>query len=178
MTARGKSLPNETHAQKQLRIDRADAEYPRAALALSQILLGPVVSELGKKRLVVVSDGALQYVPFAALPAPQSQESRVGSLESKTNPYRTSDSGLQTRDSGPPLIVDHEIVSLPSLSVLAALRDEVTGRQAATKTLAVLADPVFGLDDPRIPAHARDAQSAVKRNRCLLMFCGRQRSQV
>jgi CHAT domain-containing protein len=42
-------------------------------------------------------------------------------------------------------------VSLPSAAVLAALRNEVTGRQAATKTLAVLADPVFGLDDPRIP---------------------------
>jgi hypothetical protein len=41
------------------------------------MVLGPVGSELSE-RLVVVSGRCLQYVPFAALPAPQSQESRVG----------------------------------------------------------------------------------------------------
>ena len=37
------------------------------------MLLGPVAAELGKKRLLVVSDGALQYVPFAALPTPKDE---------------------------------------------------------------------------------------------------------
>ena len=30
-------------------------------------MLSPVKDKLGKKRLVVVADGALQYIPFAAL---------------------------------------------------------------------------------------------------------------
>jgi tetratricopeptide (TPR) repeat protein len=38
--------------------------------ALSQMLLGPVADRLGSKRLVVVGDSVLQYLPFAALPVP------------------------------------------------------------------------------------------------------------
>ena len=41
-----------------------------AAAELSRMILGPVVAELGRKRLVIVSDGVLQYVPFGALPNP------------------------------------------------------------------------------------------------------------
>jgi len=174
LTARSKAVPNERPAQKQIRVERADAEYPRAAAELSQMLLGPVASQLEGKRLLIVAEGALQYVPFAALPAPQSQESRVESLESKTNRDQSSESGvkslesktssnqtrdsrlstpdsrLQTRDSRLPLIVDHEIVSLPSASVLAALRQEASNRRSATKAVAVLADPVFSRNDSRV----------------------------
>jgi CHAT domain-containing protein len=39
---------------------------------------------------------------------------------------------------------------LPSASVLAALRGEAARRQPTTKTLAVLADPVFRSDDARV----------------------------
>jgi CHAT domain-containing protein len=49
-----------------------------------------------------------------------------------------------------PLIVKHEIVSLPSASTLAVLRRELAGRAPAPKAIAVLADPVFGADDPRV----------------------------
>src|SRR5262249_40675065 len=45
-------------------------EFEARAAHLSQILLGPVASKLGKKRLVIVADGLLQYLPFAALPTP------------------------------------------------------------------------------------------------------------
>ena len=38
-----------------------------AAEKLSKLVLAPVKDKLGKKRLVVVADGALQYIPFAAL---------------------------------------------------------------------------------------------------------------
>jgi len=34
------------------------------------MLLAPVATQLGNKRLVVVADGALQYIPFAMLPEP------------------------------------------------------------------------------------------------------------
>jgi len=37
---------------------------------LSQTLLGPVASQIQGKRLIIIADGALQYLPFAALPMP------------------------------------------------------------------------------------------------------------
>jgi len=93
---------------------------------LSQILLAPVANQLGNKRLLVVSDGALQSIPFAALPIPSSDSKEVT-----------------------PLLVQNEIVSLPSASTIAVLRNEVKGRSPAAKTVAVFADPVFSRKDPR-----------------------------
>ena len=100
------------------------------ASRLSQMLLGPVASQLGQKRLVIVADGALQYLPFAALPDPASVKPSTGNLQ--------------------PLIVGHEIVSLPSVSILATLRSELGGRKPAPQDVAVLADPVFYMDDERV----------------------------
>lgn len=94
---------------------------------LSQIILAPVAQHLGQKRLVVVSDGALQYVPFAALMSPNHPNSQYE-----------------------PLLLKHEIVTLPSASTLAILRKEQTGRKPAPKTVAVLADPIFRNDDERL----------------------------
>jgi CHAT domain-containing protein len=95
-----------------------------AALAeLSRMVLGPVAGQLGSARLVVVADGALHFVPFAALPSP---------------------------GSGKPLVVEHEVVSLPSASTLAEQRRELAGRRTAPRTVAVLADPVFDGSDPRV----------------------------
>jgi CHAT domain-containing protein len=80
------------------------------------------------KRILVVADGALQYVPFAALPVPGAGSEPV------------------------PMVVEHEIVSLPSASILAVLRRETRGRKPPAKAVAVLADPVFEADDPRLGA--------------------------
>ena len=44
------------------------AVVPPSGEKLSQILLSPVINQLGNKRLVIVGDGILQTVPFAALP--------------------------------------------------------------------------------------------------------------
>jgi CHAT domain-containing protein len=94
------------------------------------MLLGPIASQLGRKRLLVVADGALQYLPFAALPDPLSLTQKTGRML--------------------PLIVRHEIVSLPSISILPTLRSELAARKTAPKVLAVLADPVFYPDDERV----------------------------
>ncbi|MCC5637874.1 CHAT domain-containing protein [Nostoc sp. CHAB 5844] len=94
---------------------------------LSRILLQPVADKLGNKRLLVVGDGALQYLPFAALPQPDTVGKKIQ-----------------------PLIVKHEIISLPSASTLAIVRREHKGRKIAPKTLAILADPVFSNDDDRL----------------------------
>jgi CHAT domain-containing protein/tetratricopeptide (TPR) repeat protein len=124
----------ETGAQLRARLARPASKTQKWATDLSRILLGPVASRLGGKRLVIVADGALQYMPFAALPSPV--------------PDRTSRSYRTYKAS--PLIANHEIVSLPSASSLAALRREIAGRAPAPMTVAVIADPVFEEVDERI----------------------------
>ena len=104
-------------------------EFEHQAAAVSRLVLAPVTPYLGKKRLVIVADGALQYVPFAALP-------------------RSSQSSIVSRPL--PLVTTNEIVSLPSASTLASLRRQVAGRRPAAKHLVVFADPVFNKDDERI----------------------------
>jgi CHAT domain-containing protein len=48
------------------------------------------------------------------------------------------------------LIVEHEIATAPSASVIAILRQEAASRRPASRALAVLADPVFDVGDSRI----------------------------
>lgn len=55
------------------------------------------------------------------------------------------------------MIVNHEIISLPSASALAIQRAELAGRQPAPKLLAVIADPVFDRSDARFKTPARNA---------------------
>lgn len=147
VTARNRLVRFEKQETRQARIARADAEYFTAAARLSEMLLNPAVGKLGRKRLLIVSDAALQYVPFGALPIPGGQL-----LASKNNQAR------QTSNYRP-LITEHEIVSLPSASALAVLRRELVGRQRGARTVAVLADPVFQDDDPRV---RRDPAKTVK----------------
>jgi CHAT domain-containing protein len=92
---------------------------------LADLVLEPVVPLPTKDRLLIVADGALQYVPFAALP--------VGGADGAEHLL------LQT----------HEVVGLPSLSVLVNQRAE-TRRAAPSKTVAVFADPVFNRTDSRV----------------------------
>jgi CHAT domain-containing protein/Tfp pilus assembly protein PilF len=103
-----------------------------AARALSRAILSPVAASLTARRLVFVPDGALHLVPFAALPSPAGA------------------------DQDEPLLAGHEIVSLPSASVLAALRRPRAGRTPPPKRVAVLADPVFDAEDSRVrPTYRR-----------------------
>jgi CHAT domain-containing protein len=112
-----------------------EAPARRAAAELSWHLLGPAARLLGTRKLVVVAPGALQYVPFAALPEPAPPGA----------------------DSAPPLLVErHEIVQLPSASVLAALRQRA-GRPPPPGLIAMVADPVFNRDDERLQGRAASA---------------------
>ncbi|MFL6209576.1 MAG: CHAT domain-containing protein [Pyrinomonadaceae bacterium] len=148
LTARNRHIKFETPDERRTRITRADADYTTAANALSQMLLGPVAPQLERKRLLIVSDGALNYLPFAALPAPaQLRTAEFGLRNEKQQPLQ---SAIRHLPSAIPLIVEHEIVSLPSASTLAVLRRELAGRTPAPKTLAVVADPVFAKDDERV----------------------------
>jgi CHAT domain-containing protein len=97
---------------------------PSSELAeLAALVLDPVAPRLGKRRVVLALDGALQYVPFGVLPLRGSEGVARALLES------------------------HEVVEIPSLSALTvASRDS----SRATKTLAVFADPVLEASDPRL----------------------------
>jgi len=128
LTARNQQVKFETTDEKRERVRKADAEYPNAAAALSDMLLGPVAAQLERKRLLVVPDGALEYLPFAALTVPGASHS-AGFV---------------------PLMVQYEVTSIPSASTLAVLRQELKGRAPAEKVVAVFADPVFDKSDERI----------------------------
>jgi CHAT domain-containing protein len=142
LTARNQIVKFEEEDARRARIAQADAGFSAAAEALGKLILAPAAAELGKKRLLIVADGALQYVPFAALPEPETR--RQGDRE--TGRQRS------TRPVHVPLIVNHEIVSLPSASTLAVLRSELAGRKPAPRTVAVLGDPVFHKTDDRVQA--------------------------
>ncbi len=105
----------------------------RAAKALSDLVLAPAAERLADfHRLLVVGDGALQLVPFAVLPDPAPREKTAG------------------RDRL--LVEGHELVYLPSASVLELLRKREPEARKPLEELkvAVIADPVFRADDPRL----------------------------
>ena len=145
LTARNLQMNGETDGARQARLASAEVQYAEASRELSAILLGPVASELQGKRLVIIADGALQYVPLAALPEPQRTE--AGGRGALTN---SPDPRPQPPSTARPLIAEHEVVSLPSASVLALMREETRNRLPAPKSVAVLADPVFDRDDERL----------------------------
>ncbi len=121
LTARSVFQSLETSEQRTARIAAADAKLKQVNAELSRMILAPAVSELGNKRLVIVPDGGLQYVPFAALPLALNR----------------------------PLILDHEVVSLQSASAFAVQRQNLSARTPAPKAVAVIADPVFSVADAR-----------------------------
>ncbi len=131
-----------------------------ASRVLSRMLLGPVAGRLGTKRLLIVATGALQYLPFGALPAPENgrEGERGRGINGEGEKKRSGGKNLPLSRSPAlplstrPLIADHEIVNLPSASTLAVLRRELIGRPPAARRIAVLADPVFDHNDPRVKA--------------------------
>jgi len=111
-----------------------DNKYEDAIANLGRSLWpSTLTSEARVKRLLIVADGALQYLPFSALPSPKS------------------------RNKNAPLIADFEVVNLPSASTLAILRRETGNRASAAQSVAVLADPVFEETDQRVLAVNRSA---------------------
>lgn len=147
--ARNQFLPGETPQQKARRITVAEKTYHNLAAALSRLLLTPVAVQMRPyKRLLIVSDGALHYIPFAALPQP------AATLPSLTTGSRTLAPACAAAQC--PLLLQYEIVTLPSASLLGALSAE--RKKAATSaaaTIAVLADPVFTRQDQRVSEMAR-----------------------
>lgn len=95
---------------------------------LADLVLMPVQAKVqAKRKLIFVPDMMLHYVPFAALPA-----------------------GLPGRF----LVQDRDVATAPSLSLLM----QGSGEMHATKErMLLIADPVYGVSDSRLPARSRES---------------------
>jgi CHAT domain-containing protein len=102
------------------------AAFVGASAALYKAVVEPVASVIGEKRLLVVADGALNYVPFEAL-------------------VKSSDSGDYS--SLPYLIKSNQIIYAPSASVIGAIRAQDNSK--ADRAILIVADPVFNSADSR-----------------------------
>jgi CHAT domain-containing protein/tetratricopeptide (TPR) repeat protein len=116
-------------------VESGSAHQGEALQELSRILLGPVWADRAARkapplqRLVVVPDGALALLPFAALPVPST--------------------GRSPESSGPLLLERVEVVSIPSATTIAVQRQRPRDG-APTQWAAVFGDPVYTADDPRV----------------------------
>jgi len=101
-----------------------NASTAKISNELSNILLTPIAAKINGKRIAVVAEGTLQYLPFSWLPIPNS--------------------------TAKVLADESEIVVLPSASVLAQIRENSAASKKFNKTIAIFADPVFDEKDARI----------------------------
>ena len=88
----------------------------QASDELARMILSPVADQLQKKRILVAADGALNYIPFQLLPVTQ---------------------------NGELLVAQHEVINVPSASILGELREEAQRRGVRDKVLAAFGNPVF-----------------------------------
>jgi CHAT domain-containing protein/tetratricopeptide (TPR) repeat protein len=140
-------VSGETSEQYETRVRKANEQLPAEIAQLSNLLLSPVASKLENKRLLVVPDGILQYIPFQILRKPGISRSS-GKVDA-------------TEDSRP-LVLDHEIVNEPSASALALLIAETAARKRGSNAVAVFADPVFEIDDPRISSSRPNGEAVAR----------------
>ncbi|MEZ5308304.1 MAG: CHAT domain-containing protein [Pyrinomonadaceae bacterium] len=108
-------------------------ETKEALGKLARILVKPFDLDK-KKRVIIVSDGILQLIPFAALP------------------YESAD-GKKAKT----LLHRFEVVNLPSASTLTVLR-KTAAKTGMDLSVAVVADPVFSPNDPRVAQTAKSSE--------------------
>ncbi len=102
------------------------ATFVTASNALYKAVVEPAAASLADKRLLVVADGALNYIPFEVL--------------------------LKSADTGDfaslgYLVKTNEVVYAPSASVVGAIKQQRT--KNTSKLMLVVADPVFNSNDAR-----------------------------
>ncbi|HET9526495.1 MAG TPA: CHAT domain-containing tetratricopeptide repeat protein [Pyrinomonadaceae bacterium] len=102
------------------------APFIAASNALYKAVLEPAAAIIGEKRLMVVADGALNYVPFEVL-------------------LKTADAG--DFSSLGYLVKTNEVIYAPSASVVAAIKQQRT--KATGRSMLIIADPVFNSNDAR-----------------------------
>ncbi|MFN2577028.1 MAG: CHAT domain-containing protein [Pyrinomonadaceae bacterium] len=119
------------------------APFVAASSALYKTVIEPAATVFADKRMLVVADGALNYIPFEAL-VKNSDGADYASLN-----Y---------------LVKTNEIVYAPSASVIAAIRGaNPTVREGGNKSMLLVADPVFSADDPRAKGSGATTSNAETR---------------
>jgi CHAT domain-containing protein len=113
------------------------ASFIPASNALYKAVIDPAGSVIGEKRLLVIADGALNYVPFEAL------VKSPASADYSSLPY---------------LIKSNEIIYAPSASVIGAIRQQ--DKSPAGRAMLILADPVFNSNDARARGATASANSS------------------
>ncbi|MFL6331834.1 MAG: CHAT domain-containing tetratricopeptide repeat protein [Pyrinomonadaceae bacterium] len=109
--------------------------YADAAQALYRAVVEPAAPLYGRSRLLVVADGALNYIPFHALVT----QAPAAGADFSSLEY---------------LLKQNETVFAPSASVVAAIRQQRGTGATTTGGLLVVADPVFDPADSRAVAAA------------------------
>ena len=131
------TMRQESGSDYQAKVDSADERLSASEDKLSHVLLGQVADKLGNRRLIVVTEGPLQLIPFDGLPVP-----KVG--------------GARTR-----LLETNEIVVEPSFSALVAIRNSRHEHATSpSKLVAVIADPVVNASDDRMQTRGLSSSSA------------------
>ncbi|HKZ03209.1 MAG TPA: CHAT domain-containing protein, partial [Pyrinomonadaceae bacterium] len=115
------------------------APFSRASHAFYKVALAPAASMIGNRRLVIVADGALNFVPFEALVTTD-----------RGGDYSSLDYLIKT----------NKVSYAPSASVIAAVRDQ---KRAVGRNILLVADPVFSANDPRLQAGSAANRTEVTR---------------
>ena len=102
------------------------APFIAASNALYKAVLEPAAPMVGEKRLMVVADGALNYIPFEVL-------------------LKTGDAG--DFSSLGYLVKTNEVIYAPSASVVGAIKQQRT--KSTSRAMLIIADPVFNSNDAR-----------------------------
>ena len=97
-----------------------------ASNALYKAAVEPAAATVNNKRLLIVADGALNYVPFEVL-------------------LKTADPGAFSSLNY--LVKSNEIVYAPSASVVGAIKQQRT--KSTSRSMLIIADPVFNSNDAR-----------------------------
>lgn len=133
----------EDEARRYERYTSEEAQFCARAAELSRHVLAPLAGDEGTRRLLVVPDGDLLYIPFDALPLPGN--AAPCSLGAEPATYV-------------PLLTKYEVVHLPSLSSLALQRRLEDSAPSRATGIAIWADPVFESDDPRVAGRVTPAR--------------------
>ncbi len=114
--------------------------YTAAAHALYRMVVAPAAASIGDRRMLVVPEGALNYVPFESL------VTTTQGVDYSTLSY---------------LVRTNELVYAPSASVAAEVRRQAK-RDAAGRSggMLLVADPVFDAGDLRLQGSSQNAARA------------------
>lgn len=135
----------ETSGERIRRLKDLEPQYLSASINLSNLLLAPIASRLGGKKLLIVADGVLNRISFGALPVPGVTAARA-----------KKDKRL--------LLSECEIAYAPSaMTLLFLTRDRGAKNNPAESTVAI-ADPVFNIRHELAKQQCKALQTSVSDN--------------